>query len=194
MTLKELFDSMEIRKCVAICLVERGVEYQTDESYEQLTVRDCDGSLPTLFQPYADNKVKEIYPAHDYFAKETPDADGKTRAEHVESLHIKVYAEPSADICTVFYTGGGIWCGIVRTADGWFMGETNSWGGIWKTYSQALESYDTEDCGFVRYVSDTDELKSIWTRIYTEIIAECGYQADECRDWLNTLDDDLASL
>lgn len=184
MTLKELFDNNNFRGCVTLQMVERGVVYQTGDGFGEVTERNCDGHLPVAFLPYASDEVGKIYASHAWFAKDVQDDDGKFRAESVDSISIQVYETPSDDICEFYNTGGNIYCGCCKVDDGWFMGEESSWGGIWKTYSQAWEAFIEEDCGYVRDVNDFDELKRIWTRIYTE---------NNYCELLKTLEEDLAN-
>jgi hypothetical protein len=71
---------------------------------------------------------------------------------------------PAADI---IYTGGGIYCGILKVEDGWFMGEVNGWGTVYKTYEDAY-SGDLDADSFVRNIEDLNEQIAIWVRIYTD--------------------------
>lgn len=70
-------------------------------------------------------------------------------------------------IVDVFYTGGGIYCGILKVKDGWFMGETNSYGCIFKTYEDAVESCPTTE-SLVRYVESQTEQIAIWVELYSK--------------------------
>ena len=195
MKLKELFDATDISGCVVLCLMEDGVNYQSsDTGYATVTERYCDRNLPKAFEEYAGNVVREVYPSTEYVASDSADEYGRHPVVEIPALRVDVIASPGEDRTEVFYTGGNIWCGICKTEDGWFMGETNSWGGIWKTYSQAWESFPDADCGFVRDVDDRDELKKIWTRIYTEVIAKGEYEKTYCEEWLKNLDADLADM
>ena len=99
--------------------------------------------------------------------------------------------EPDSVKSEVFYTGGGIWCGITQLEDGVFMGELNSWGGIWKTEEEAIESYIESD-GFVREVNDKAELKAIWEKIYADVINSGDDPENIIRDcYLPDLDKDV---
>lgn len=184
MTLKELFSTMTIKGYVSLILQEKGITYQCYDGYETITVFNCDGKMPSRFEDYANCEVHEVK------TSSTFTHDG-SRPIQVGCLDISVFAPVADDLCEVTYTGGNIWCGICKLADGWFMGETNSWGCIWKTYSQAFESFPDEEYGYIRDVNDVGELKSIWTHIYSTIISRGGCDADYCKEWLESLDDDL---
>ena len=92
------------------------------------------------------------------------------------------------------YTGGGIWCGYCKLEDGWFGGEFNWWGGVWKTKEQAIEAFANEENGFVRYITDKAEQAEIWKRIYNAELSNPTYCIeDEINENLKTLDSDLES-
>ena len=192
MTLKELFESAQFSGCVTIHLVEEGVPYQNYEGFYEHTERDFKGIIPDELLPYAENKVGKIYPNYQFMAKAYPDEDGKIRPEKVDSISIQVFATPDDDLVEFYNTGGNIYCGWCKVDDGWFMGGESSWGGVWKTYSQALEGYPDEDCGYIRDVNSAEELKRIWTHIYTEIIKRYGDRLGEIQRLLDNLDKDLA--
>ena len=82
-----------------------------------------------------------------------------------EKVEVKeVEQHPIVDI---FYTGGGIYCGILKVKDGWFMGEVNSYGAIYKTYKDAIESCPCEQT-LVRYIEDQNEQIAIWVELYSK--------------------------
>lgn len=98
---------------------------------------------------YMRGKSKELLKAcHDYLDEEAKEED-----------------HPIADI---FYTGGNCYCGILKTADGWFMAELNGWGAIYTTYAAALESNPNEEETFVRYITDRNEQIAIWMELYSK--------------------------
>lgn len=73
----------------------------------------------------------------------------------------------------IFYTGGGIWCGVFRIpfTETYFSGELNSWGTIYKSKKSALEFQGESDPDFIRYIGDNDftEFINLWKRaILTE--------------------------
>lgn len=189
MKLKELF-ALKLNGWMTLNLVESGVEYQCSEGYMTMSEKITKGDFPQRFSPYADAEVVEIYPTNEHFASRTPDKNGHYQMRSEPSIAVSIIGTPSENICEIFYTGGGIWCGVVKLSDGWFMGECNDCGGIWKTYSQALEAYAEEGCGFVRDVYDVDELKRVWTQIYNECINRGTYD-DVCKELLNRLDEDI---
>lgn len=93
----------------------------------------------------------------------------------------------------IYYTGGNIFCAVHKLADGtWFSGATNEYGGVYKTRDAAIESF-AEDRDFVRYVEDREEQLSIWREVYAYGIKN-GEYADECREWLETLESDIDSF
>jgi hypothetical protein len=97
---------------------------------------------------YMSGKSKELLKAcHDYLDEEPKEED-----------------HPIADI---FYTGGGIYCGILKVEDGWFMAEANGWGEIWDSYESAMENNDPENHG-VRCVEDLNEQIAIWVELYSK--------------------------
>lgn len=184
MTLKELFSTMTIKGNVSLILQEKGIEYQCYDGYETIPVHNCDGKMPSRFEDYADCEVHEVQTSSTFVN------DG-IRPIQVGCLDVSVFAPVADDLCEVTYTGGNIWCGICKLADGWFCGETNSWGCIWKTCSQAFEAFPDEECGFIRYVYDFEELKSIWTHIYSTIIDRNGADAPYCKEFMADLEEDL---
>ena len=192
MTLKELIKSTQFRGCVTFQLVEEGVEYQASEGYGEHTERDFNGNIPEEMLPYAENRVGEIYPKSQIMPKAKPGKDGEYRVEQVDAIAIQVFAAPDENIVDFCNTGGNVYCGCCKVEDGWFMGGESSWGGVWKTYSQAWEAYLEKECGYVRDVNDAKELKKIWTHIYTEIIARMGDPNGCIRRLLDNLDKDLA--
>lgn len=188
-TLRELFRATDFRGYISLYLVEAGVEYQTFEGHTQLSEWDCDGNLPERFLPYADAEVVKVFPSTDW---RSFSPDGRDCKE-VPSVHIHALWTPSDDFCELIYTGGNIWCGTCKLEDGWFFGETNSWGGIWKTYSQAIECFPDDDCGYIRPVETKEELTEIWKHIYSTIISNGGEEKALCEVLLSTLDEDLTA-
>ena len=178
MTLKELLEKTPREEYLNLYLMEDGVEYQCGNGYETIYAQN-EGKVPENFTPYLDCPVIRCFADTRYIV-----APASRAAETVGALGIEVIAEPTSD-CEIVYTGGGIYCGVCKVEGGWFFGGVNADGGIWKTYSQALESYPEEEYGFIRFVDSTEELKAIWTRIYTTV------DSPLCKELLATLDGDL---
>lgn len=105
----------------------------------------------------------------------------------------------NADGCEIIYTGGGIYCGLIRVEDGWFYGELNGWGCIWKTREQAMESIPDEEEGLVRYIENLDEQIGIMTRIYSAALisgnpdVRCDLTDDRIKDLMRDIVRDLKS-
>ena len=91
----------------------------------------------------------------------------------------------------IIYTGGGIYCGLIRLDDGWFYGELNGWGGIWETREQAIECIPKEEEGLVRIVENLNEQIGIWVQFYDEL--EEGRSCDLAEDYLSELVTTLVS-
>ena len=67
----------------------------------------------------------------------------------------------------IYYTGGGIWCGIIKMSDGnWFSGELNSWGSVYKTASEAFDAQGEGSPDFVRHMGgeDFDTVMNLWKK------------------------------
>ena len=63
----------------------------------------------------------------------------------------------------IFYTGGGIWCGVIEMDDGtWFSGELNDWGTFYKTREAAVECANENSEDFIRYSDDSDNVMDLW--------------------------------
>lgn len=93
------------------------------------------------------------------------------------------------DGCEIVYTGGGIYCGLIRVDGGWFYGELNGWGGIWKTREQAIECIPDEEEGLVRIIENLDEQIGIMTRIYLAALS-----SDSAEVRCDLTDDDIKTL
>lgn len=89
----------------------------------------------------------------------------------------------------IIYTGGNIYCGLIRVDDGWFYGELNGWGGIWKTREQAIECIPNEEEGLVRIIENLDEQIGIMTRIYLAALS-----SDSAEVRCDLTDDDIKTL
>ena len=143
-----------------------------DNAVDSRTVVMDGESMPKPFADFADCRVRYIFPQ-----------DG--------GISVEVDAPADTEI---YYTGGGIDCAVHKLPDGtWFSGAANEFGGIYATRQNAIESFDGEE-GFIRYVEDLEEQKSIWRDIYRREIERDGSYADDCERWLKTLDADLESM
>lgn len=93
----------------------------------------------------------------------------------------------------IIYTGGNIYCGVMRVEDGWFNGELNGWGGIWKTREQAIESMPED---MVRAVENLNEQIGIWMQFYDDLSEDrmCDLDADDIVEYIGTLVNDLRSF
>ena len=70
----------------------------------------------------------------------------------------------------IFYTGGGIWCGVMALNDGtFFSGELNSWGTYYKTIEAADELLGDNDPEFIRYAGEEDfcQVMAMWKEAIT---------------------------
>lgn len=166
-TLRDLLESAKVQGKLTVLAIDEHQNTVFEGSAEM------DGEdMAYSFSAFADCCIQYIYPK-----------DG--------GIAVEVDAPADTEI---YYTGGGIDCAVHKLPDGtWFSGATNEFGGIYATRQNAIESFCGEE-GFVRYVEDLEEQKIIWRDIYKTEIERGGDYADECREWLKTLDADLESM
>ena len=92
----------------------------------------------------------------------------------------------------IFGTGGGFYNYICKVSDGWVFGECNGWGGVFQTREHA-ESDDPDymDSGFIRNIESIEEQAEILRKVYQAEIDRNGYYSEYCKEWMQTIEDDL---
>jgi len=86
----------------------------------------------------------------------------------------------------IFYTGGGIWCGVIPLDDGtWGGGEINDYLCIYKTRKSAFDSYGENDDNFIRWTTceEYPQVLELWKKAIdyerTNVHGQRGY----CDEW-----------
>lgn len=88
----------------------------------------------------------------------------------------------------IFYTGGGIWCGVIPLGFGlWFTGELNDHGAIYKAKKtpEDMDLGDSSDPDFVRYTTDedTEQVIDLWKKAIEHERTNVHGLACYCDEW-----------
>lgn len=101
-----------------------------------------------------------------------------------EPKKAKVRKKPESEI---FYTGGGIWCGVIPLGNGtWASGELNDWLTIYKTKTAAVECQGENDPNFIRYTTEKDfaVTMDLWKKAIEHEKTACNGLSAYCDDWM----------
>lgn len=88
----------------------------------------------------------------------------------------------------IFYTGGGIWCGVIPLANGtWASGELNDYLTIYTTRKAALEMGGQYGNTFVRNTTEEDfpTIIELWKKAIEYEKTDCHGLACLCDDWMS---------
>lgn len=94
---------------------------------------------------------------------------------------------PKKEESEIYYTGGGIWCGVIPLGFGlWFGGDLNGHGTIYKSYDSAVEGMGEDAPDFVRYTDDEDfsDVVNLWEQAIEYERTNIHNLAGWCDKWM----------